>query len=93
MLRQGFGETYRALPLSYGPPDMEPTGLEPATTSVTGCSSTCIRSGTSQRARQGSARRCHAGFPVEDSNPRRSDVFLPAFARNQFVNQCPARDD
>lgn len=34
---------HRALPLSYGPTDLEPTGFEPATTTVTGCSSICIR--------------------------------------------------
>ena len=36
--------------LSYGPPDLEPTGFEPATTSLKGCSSTCIHSVTHKRA-------------------------------------------
>jgi len=41
-------ETFVLYPLSYGPPDMGPAGLEPATTSLRGCSSICIRSATSK---------------------------------------------
>jgi hypothetical protein len=35
-------------PLSYGPPDVGPAGIEPATTSTQSCSSICIRSATSK---------------------------------------------
>jgi hypothetical protein len=35
-------------PLSYGPPEVGPAGIEPATTSTQSCSSICIRSATSK---------------------------------------------
>ncbi len=66
LLRQGTVKR-RALPLSYGPPDLGPAGLEPATTSLEGCSSTCIRSKASQtKSATREARHSHTGFPAED---------------------------
>src|SRR5713101_4951491 len=57
-LRQGLVKRSCSTGLSYGPPDLGPAGFEPATTSLEGCSSTCIRNATSKQTRQGTARRC-----------------------------------
>lgn len=64
------GETFVLYQLSYGSPDLEPAGLEPATTSLRGCSSTCIRCATSNTARQGIGKTtATAGFPARGFEP------------------------
>ena len=64
-LRQGLVKRSCSTRLSYGPPVLGPAGFEPATTSLRGCSSTCIRNATSKQTRQGTARRlASAGYPA-----------------------------
>ena len=69
-LRQGLVKRSCSTGLSYGPPVLGPAGFEPATTSLRGCSSTCIRNATSKQTRQGTARRlASAGCPASGVRP------------------------
>lgn len=67
---------------------MEPTGFEPATTSVIGCSSTGIRRKTPKTLQSNmgratrSTRHSHVRFPGWGFEPRQSYVVLSAFAQN-----------
>ena len=69
-LRQGMVKRSCSTGLSYGPPVLGPAGFEPATTSLRGCSSTCIRNATSKQKRQGTARRlASASCPASGVRP------------------------
>src|SRR5687768_10015247 len=83
-LRQEVVKRSCSTGLSYGPPDLGPAGFEPATSSLEGCSSTCIRNATSKtNATRGGRTYCQCRLPGNGgSNPMAPDVVLPAFASN-----------
>jgi hypothetical protein len=91
-LRQGMVKRSCSTGLSYGPPVLGPAGFEPATTSLRGCSSTCIRNATSNKRDKGR----QDVLPVPVARHREFDlprlhVVLPAFASNlhSFQSSCP----